>query len=175
MSCCALHSANARPAANRLALDRAATLIEKPFSNIFGPEIGSFDTVILPTYHFSFRSRLFLSSSASFVIVSFFFNSLLFNNNSWVHSFFLPRSGKSALPFLSGALKPVWWFPFVSRVREGVENETTGIHFASFCELLQRPLTITCMNVEDGQRFQLILMPWVTGRPWQKKVCKIAV
>ena len=56
--------------------------------------------------------------------------------------FFLSSSGKSklALPFFSGTLKPVLQFPFVSGGREGVENETNVIRFASFCELLRRPL-----------------------------------
>ena len=35
----------------------------------------------------------------------------------------------------SGSLKPVLRFPFVSRGREGVENETYVLRFASFCEL----------------------------------------
>ena len=38
----------------------------------------------------------------------------------------------------SGTLKPVLRFPFG---REGVENETDVLRFASFCELLRRPLT----------------------------------
>ena len=41
----------------------------------------------------------------------------------------------------SGTWKPVLRFPFVSRGREGVENETNVLRFASFCELLRRPLT----------------------------------
>ena len=40
----------------------------------------------------------------------------------------------------SGTSKPVLRFPFVSGGREGVENETNVIRFASFCELLRRPL-----------------------------------
>ena len=40
----------------------------------------------------------------------------------------------------SGTLKAVLRFPFVSRGREGVENETYVLRFASFCELLRRPL-----------------------------------
>ena len=42
----------------------------------------------------------------------------------------------------SGTLKPVLRFPLVSRGREGVENETYVLRFASFCELLRRPLSI---------------------------------
>ena len=38
----------------------------------------------------------------------------------------------------SGTLKPVLQFPFVSRGREGVENETNVLRFACFCELLRR-------------------------------------
>ena len=55
------------PAANRLELDRATSLIENSFSNIF----GSFDISILTLLIIS-PSRLFLSFSAWFVIFHFF-------------------------------------------------------------------------------------------------------
>ena len=118
------------PAANRVELDRAASLIKNSFLYIF----VSFDTVILTLLIIS-PSRLFLSSPAWFVIFHFFFQlGLLFPKNSWVHSFFLPSYGKSksTLPFLGGTLKPVLRFPFVSGVREEVEIETNVIRFASF-------------------------------------------
>ena len=49
-------------------------------------------------------------------------------------------SGEDFQQWKSRTLKPVLRFPFVSRGREGVENETYVLRFASFCELLRRPL-----------------------------------
>ena len=46
----------------------------------------------------------------------------------------------------SGTLKPVLRFPFVSRGREGVENEPYVLRFASFCELLRRPLRLASVQ-----------------------------
>ena len=48
----------------------------------------------------------------------------------------------------SGTLKPVLRFPFVSRGREGVENETNVLRFASFCELLRRPLISEVCSIQ---------------------------
>ena len=53
----------------------------------------------------------------------------------------------------SGTLKPVLRFPFVSRGREGVENETNVLRFASFCELLRRPLSSLSCYLESTPLF----------------------
>ena len=49
-------------------------------------------------------------------------------------------SGEDFQQWKFRTLKPVLRFPFVSKGREGVENEIYVLRFASFCELLRRPL-----------------------------------
>ena len=102
-----------------------------------------------------FANNLFFQTlPVFFCVVSDFpiFLGLLIPNNFWVHSFFFASSekSKSVLPFLSRMLKPGLRFLFVSGGREGVENETYVLRFASFCELLRRPL-----NEKNSQKTSL--------------------